>query len=91
MVYPVMHLYSVFSIKTASGRTWENISVQFIWLCIFSTRTGTRRIMRLEELSIVVRRSRRISKDSSSRRIMRLVSVLALKTYNQKNYSEMFF
>ena len=40
----------------------------------------------VRQLSRVVRRSSRISKDSSSRRIIRLVSVFILKTHNQTNY-----
>ena len=36
-------------------------------LCVSSIKTGTRRIMRPDELPFVVRRSRRISKESSSR------------------------
>ena len=47
--------------------TWANI-LQFVWLCVSST--GTRRIMRPEELPRVVRHSTRLSKESSSRRIM---------------------
>ena len=54
---------------------WTNLGkhLQFVWLCVPSIKTDTRRIMRLEELhlSLVGRRSRR----SSSRRIMRLVPV----------------
>ena len=42
--------------------------------------------MRPDELRFVVRRSRRISKESSSRRIMRLVPVFKRKTHNQMNY-----
>ena len=49
--------------------TWANI-LQFVWLCVSST--GTRRIMRPEELPRVVRHSTRLSKESSSRRIMTL-------------------
>ena len=45
-----------------------------------------RRIMRPDELSFVVRRSRRTTKDSSSRRIICLVPVFILKTHNQTNY-----
>ena len=45
-----------------------------------------RRIMRPDEVSFVVRRSRRITKDTSSRRIIRLVPVFIPKTYNQTNY-----
>ena len=44
-------------------------------LYVSSIKTGTRRIMLPDELPFVVRRSRRISKESSSRRIMRLVPV----------------
>ena len=49
-------------------------------------KMGTRLIIRLDELSLFVFRLRRISKDSSSRRIMRLVSVFILETHNQTNY-----
>ena len=42
--------------------------------------------MRPDELPFVVRRSRRTSKESSSRRIMRLVPVFILETHNQTNY-----
>ena len=42
--------------------------------------------MRPDELPFVVRRSRRISKESSSRRIMGLVPVFILETHNQRNY-----
>ena len=45
-----------------------------------------RRIMRPDELSFVVRRSRRTTKDSSSRRIIHHVPVFILKTHNQTNY-----
>ena len=70
-----------------SGRTWGGkICSLFAGLCIFSTKTGTRRIMHLDGLSLVLRRSRRFSKDSSSRRKIRLVPVFILKTHNQTNY-----
>ena len=42
--------------------------------------------MRPDELPFVGRRSRRISKESSSRRIIRLVPVFIHETYNQTNY-----
>ena len=51
-------------------------------LCVSNIKTGTRRIMRPGELPFVARRSRRISKESSSRRIMRLVPVFILETHN---------
>ena len=59
----------------------------FVSLFVSSIKTGTRRIIRLDELSSVVRRSRRTmeSRDSSSRRIMRLVPVFILETNNQAN------
>ena len=38
-------------------------------------KTGTRRIMRLDELSFKIRLERRTTKGSSARRIMRLVPV----------------
>ena len=41
--------------------------------------------MRLDELSYVVRRSRRTMEDSSSRRIMCLVPVFIPETHNQTN------
>ena len=43
------------------------------------------RIMRLDELSFVVRLERRTTEDSSSRRIMRLVPVFILETHNASN------
>ena len=46
----------------------------FVWLIFVSSiKTGTRRIMRLDELSSVGRLERHTTEDSSSRRIMRLV------------------
>ena len=42
--------------------------------------------MRLDELSLVVRRSRRILRDTSSRRIMRLVPVFIPEKYNHTNH-----
>ena len=45
--------------------------------------------MRADELPFVVRPSRRISKESSSRRIMRLVPVFILETHNQTNYKSL--
>ena len=47
---------------------------------------GARHIIRLDELSSVVRLERRTTKDhSSSRRIIRLVPVFTLETNNQTN------
>ena len=68
------------SVRTNLGKHLE-----FVWSCVFSIKTGTRRIMRPDELSLVVRRSRRDSKDSSSRRIIRLVPVFILETNDQTN------
>ena len=49
-------------------------------------KDGTRRVMRLDELSFKIRLERRITKVSSSGRIMRLVPVFILQTHNQTNY-----
>ena len=51
---------------------WTNLGKHslFVWLCVSSMKTGTRRIMRLDELSSIVRLERRTTKDSSSKRIM---------------------
>ena len=50
---------------------------------VLSIKTGTRCIMRLDELCSILRLKRRTTDDSSSRRIMRLVSVFILRTHNQ--------
>jgi hypothetical protein len=51
----------------------------------YSIKTGTRRIMRLNELCSILRLKRRTTDDSSSRRIMRLVPVFILRTHNRTN------
>ena len=54
---------------------WTNLGkdLLFVWLCVSSIKTDTRRIMRLDELSSVARLERRTTNvcPSSSRRIMR--------------------
>ena len=47
-----------------------------------SIKTGTRRIMRLDEVSTLVRLRRLTKLDTSSRRIMRLVPVFILNEFN---------
>ena len=47
-----------------------------------SIKTSTRRIKHLDELSFEIRLERRTTKGSSSGRIMRLVPVFILETYN---------
>ena len=54
-----------------------------VWLFVSSIKTGTRRIIRLDELSSVIRLERRTTENSLSRRIMRLVPVFILETNNQ--------
>ena len=49
-------------------------------------KTGTRRMMRPDELSFVLRRSRRITKDSPSKCIVCLVAVFILEANNQTRY-----
>jgi len=45
-----------------------------------------RRVTRLDEPLFKIRRSRRISKSGSSRRVTRLVPVFILETDNRTNY-----
>ena len=49
-------------------------------------KTGSRRIVRLDELSFEIRLERRTTKGSSSGRVMRLVPVFIPETHNQTNY-----
>ena len=78
---------AVFILRThyPSGRTPANI-LKLVWLCVSSIKTDIRRTIRPDELPFIVRRSRRITNDSSSRRIMRLVPVFMLVTHNQMNF-----
>ena len=83
--------YSKVNKKSHNGRfytkdalsDWTNLGkdLKFIWLCV-SSITGTRRIMRLDELSFEIRLEGCTTKDSSSGRIMRLVPVFILETHN---------
>ena len=70
--------------RSADYRTLESHSVPKPSIKT-SIKTCTRRIMRLDELSFVVRLERRTTEDSSSRRIMRLVPVFILETHNASN------
>ena len=66
---------------------WTNLGkhLLFVWLCVLSIKTGTRRFMRLDELCSILRLKRRTTDDSSSRRIMRLVPVFILRAHYQTN------
>ena len=66
---------------------WTNLGKHLFInaLCVSSIKMGTRRIIRQDELSSVVHRSRRTTEDSSSRRIMCLVPVFILETHNASN------
>ena len=77
---------AVFILEDALS-VWTNLGkyLLFVWLFVSSIRTGTRRIMHLDELSSVVRFEQRTTENSSSRRIMRLVPVFILETNNQTN------
>ena len=79
-------LMAVFILEDALS-VWKNLGTHslFVWLFVSSVKTGTRRIIRLDELSSVVRLQRCATEDSSSRRIMRLVPVFTLETNNQTN------
>ena len=63
---------------------WTNLGkdLKFVWLCVSSIKTGTRRIMRLDELSFEIRLEGRTTKGSSSGRIMRLVPVFIFETHH---------
>ena len=78
---------AVFIIEDALSAWRTNLGRHslFVWLCLFSIKTGTRCIICLDELSPVVRLERRTTEDSSSRQIRRLVSVFILETYNPTN------
>ena len=60
---------------TRLGRTWANMcnSACYASRSSSSIKSGARRVMRLDEISSVVRRPRRTTQDSSTRRIIRLV------------------
>ena len=75
-------LMAVFILEDALS-VWTNLGKHSLF--VSSVKTGTRRIIRPDELSSVVRHSSRTTEDSSSRRIMRLVPVFTLETNNQTN------
>ena len=55
----------------------------FVWLFVSSIKIGTRSIIRVDEQSSIVCRSRQTMEDSWSRCIMRLVPVSILEMHNQ--------
>ena len=59
---------------------------EWSFLCVSGIKTGTRRIVCLDELSFEIRLERRTTKGSSSGSIMRLVPVFILERHNQTNY-----
>ena len=76
-------LMAVFILEDALS-VWTNLGKHSLFVSSVK-KTGTRRIIRPDELSSVVRHSSRTAEDSSSRRIMRLVPVFTLETNNQTN------
>ena len=80
-------LMAVFILEDALS-VWTNLGKYLLFVCLFvsSKKTGTRRIMRLDELSSVVRLEH-TTENSSFRRIIRLVRipVFILETNNQTN------
>ena len=89
LAYRLIFLVEVFILRRhyPSGRTWANIlCVHLGYTSLVYIKTSTRRIMRLDELPFVVLRSRRISKESSSRRVMCLVPVFILEMHKLTNY-----
>ena len=82
----IVYRLAVFILEDALS-VWTNLGkhLLFVWLYVSGIKTGTRRIIRLDKLFSVARRSRRITEDNSPRRIMRLVPVFILETNNQTN------
>ena len=69
-------------IKNTIGRFYTEDA-----LSVFTNSSGYAQLIKhLDELSLAGRCSRRVSKDISSRSIIRLVSVFILETHNQANY-----
>ena len=80
-------------IQEDASSVWTNLGKHslFVGLYVSSIKTGTRRIIRLDELSSVVRLERRTKEGSSSTRIIRLVPVFTLETNNHgQTNNEMF-
>ena len=77
---------AVFKLEDALS-VWTNLGKHslFVGLYVSSIKTGTRRIIRLDQLSSVVRLERRTEEGTSSAQIMRLVPVFTLETNNQTN------
>ena len=75
---------AVFILEDALS-VWTNLGKHLlvVFSCVPSIKTGTGRIMHLDELSSVVRRSRRTTDDSSFRRIMRPTTVFILGTHDK--------
>ena len=75
---------AVFILEDALS-VWTNLGKHslFVGLYVSSIKTDTRRIIRLDELSSVVRLERRTKEGISSTRIMRLVPVFTLETTNE--------
>ena len=70
---------AVFILEDALS-VWTNLGKHLLF--VFSGKTGTRRSIRPDELSSVVRLERRTTEDSSSGRIMHLVPVFTRETNN---------
>ena len=70
---------------TRLGELGQTFVVRRVIRLLSSVKTGTRRIIHLDELSCVVCRPSRITEDGSSRRIMRLVPVFTPETNSQTN------
>ena len=62
---------------------WTNLGKHSLF--VSSVKTGTRRIIRLDEVSSVLHCLSCTTEDSSSRRLMGLVPVFTLETNNQTN------
>ena len=77
---------AVFILEDALS-VWTSLAkhLLFVWLFVSSIKTGTRRIIRLDELYSVIRLERRTTENSLSRRIMRPLPVFIPETNNHTN------
>ena len=77
--HKLLALYKLMDFFYTRGRIirLDELGQTFVVLlvCVFNIKMGTRRIMRLDELSFVIRPERRTMEDSLSTQIMRLVIV----------------
>ena len=83
--YSILNFHIGLTKLVGALSVWEDISRSFGYSSLINVKTGARRTTCLYELSSVLRRRRRATKDYSSSGIMHLVPVAKVKTKNQTN------